>query len=123
MLCRELSDVKQMMDNPASVLHQHRANIILVEEPVVNNISSTVVRHEISQVKHSACQPHLRAMKVYTATICQTHRTDRGQEDCKRLVSLALCWLQGRSVRYLVPDAVIDYIENHLLYSNPNAAA
>ena len=50
LLCRELSDVKQMMDDPASVLHQHRANIILVEDPVVNNISSTAVRQEISQV-------------------------------------------------------------------------
>ena len=50
-MCRELSDVKQIMEDPASVLHQHRANIILVEDPIVNNISSTIVRQEISQVQ------------------------------------------------------------------------
>lgn len=51
LVCRELSDVKQIMEDPASVLHQHRANIILVEDPIVNNISSTIVRQEISQVQ------------------------------------------------------------------------
>ena len=50
-LCRELTDVKQIVNDPASVFHQHRANIILVEDPIINNISSTVVRQEISQVE------------------------------------------------------------------------
>ena len=83
LLCRELSDVKQVMDDPASALHQHRANIILVEDPVVNNISSTVVRQEISQVNFQAHQPCLDTLKLHDETPCQTHRADRWQRDCR----------------------------------------
>ena len=83
LLCRELSDVKQMMDDPASVLYQHRANIILVEDPIVNNISSTAVRQEISQVQLLAHQPYDDTL---AETTCQIHRADKWRKDCMPLL-------------------------------------
>ncbi|CAL8470875.1 g10417 [Coccomyxa elongata] len=65
------SDVRRLMADPASVLHEFQHNIILVEDPVVNEISSTKIRSEL----------------------------------CK-----------GHTVRYLLPDPVIDYIQKEHLY-------
>lgn len=68
---RSHSDVRRLMENPASVLHEFQQNIILVEDPIVNEISSTKIRSEM----------------------------------CK-----------GHPVRYLLPDAVINYIQKERLY-------
>jgi nicotinic acid mononucleotide adenylyltransferase len=50
LLCREHSDIMRLLDDPSSPLHEFRHNIILVEDPIVNNISSTTVRQEFAQV-------------------------------------------------------------------------
>ncbi|BDA45530.1 Nicotinamide/nicotinic acid mononucleotide adenylyltransferase [Coccomyxa sp. Obi] len=68
---RTHSDVRRLMADPASVLHEFQHNIILVEDPIPNEISSTKIRSEM----------------------------------CK-----------GHTVRYLLPDAVIDYIQKERLY-------
>lgn len=39
------------MADPGSVLHQFQHNIILVEDPIVNEISSTKIRSELCQVQ------------------------------------------------------------------------
>ncbi|KAK9904145.1 hypothetical protein WJX75_005392 [Coccomyxa subellipsoidea] len=65
------SDVRRLMADPNSALHEFRNNIILVEDPIVNEISSTKIRSEMSL---------------------------------------------GHTVRYLLPDAVIDYIQDQGLY-------
>jgi len=57
--------------NPDSLLNRYKDNIVLIQDPVPNEVSSSAVRHELEQ---------------------------------------------GRSVRYLVPDSVIDYIHQHGLY-------
>ena len=38
------------MADPASVLHEFQHNIILVEDPIVNEISSTKIRSELCKV-------------------------------------------------------------------------
>jgi hypothetical protein len=48
--CRVNSDVRRLMADPNSALHEFRNNIILVEDPIVNEISSTKIRSEMSLV-------------------------------------------------------------------------
>ena len=77
-----------MLDDPASVLHQHSANIILVEDPIVNNISSTVVRQEISQVTPQAIQAYLTSLKVHV----NTNVRHIGLTDGKKSASPSIHW-------------------------------
>ena len=42
--------MRQLVENPESPLHQFRENIILVEDPIINNISSTILRQQVAQV-------------------------------------------------------------------------
>lgn len=68
---REGKDIEKIISGN-EILHENKNNIILVDEIVPNQISSTRVR------------------------------------DCIK---------KGLSVKYLVPDEVIDYITDHRLYS------
>ncbi|WIA16300.1 hypothetical protein OEZ85_013001 [Tetradesmus obliquus] len=43
------TDVEQLLQQPGSLLHQYRDNVIIVEEPVPNNVSSTAVRRLLAQ--------------------------------------------------------------------------
>lgn len=43
-ICRQGTDMRQLLGQPGSLLHQYRHNIIVVEEPVPNFVSSTRVR-------------------------------------------------------------------------------
>lgn len=44
---REGTQVQQLFDQPGSLLQQHRGCVHVVQEPVQNGISSTVVRQEL----------------------------------------------------------------------------
>ncbi|CAL5228862.1 g12073 [Coccomyxa viridis] len=70
-ISREHSNVSQLMEDRVSPLHEFSNGILLVENPIINNISSTVLRQQLAQ---------------------------------------------GRSIRYLVPDGVIEYIKKHQVY-------
>ena len=52
--CREHSNVRQLMEEPDLPLHEFSHSIILVEDPIVNNISSTVLRQQLAQVLASS---------------------------------------------------------------------
>lgn len=41
---RQGTDVQALLDTPGTILHEYKENIILVEEPVANNVSSTKIR-------------------------------------------------------------------------------
>ena len=49
--CRTHANVQQLLDDPGGVLHEHAGHIVLVKDPVVNDISSTKVRAELAQVR------------------------------------------------------------------------
>ena len=42
-MTRAGSDAAALLDRPGSLLHTHRANVSVVEEPVANEISSSLV--------------------------------------------------------------------------------
>lgn len=48
---RTNSNVRKLLGQPTSVLHQYRDNIVMVKDPISNEISSTLVRAELSQVR------------------------------------------------------------------------
>lgn len=48
-ICRQGTDVEQLLQQPGSLLHKYRDNIIIVEEPVPNQVSSTAVRQQLAQ--------------------------------------------------------------------------
>lgn len=77
-ICRAGTDVSALFEQPNSVLGRHKGQVLVVEEPVQNKVSSSLVR-----------------------------------------------WLlaHGSPVRYLVPDAVLAYIQQHGLYSTYTEAA
>jgi nicotinamide mononucleotide adenylyltransferase len=77
-ICRAGTDVGALFKQPDSVLARHKDRVLVVEEPVENEVSSSLVR-----------------------------------------------WLlaHGSPVRYLVPDAVLSYIQQHGLYSTHTEAA
>ncbi|KAI3424828.1 hypothetical protein D9Q98_008214 [Chlorella vulgaris] len=43
------SDIARLLDVPGSLLHTYRRNVMVVDEPVANEISSSLVRHELEQ--------------------------------------------------------------------------
>jgi hypothetical protein len=68
------SDARQLVADPESPLHEYAANIVLVQDPIVNEISSTKVRGELAQARgpalsfsgafgwlHKACCGHAHA--------------------------------------------------------------
>lgn len=68
---RDGTDLEALLNQRDSILNQYKDRIIMVRDPFVNNISSTLVRQ---------------------------------------------CLKEGRSVRYVVPDGVISYIQERGLY-------
>lgn len=49
-LNRTRSDARQLVADHESPLHEHAANVVFVQDPIVNEISSTKVRGELAQV-------------------------------------------------------------------------
>lgn len=70
-ITREGTQAQQLLETQGSLLHQYRDNIVLVQEPVTNDISSSRIRQLLAQ---------------------------------------------GSSVRYLIPEAVRQYIFQNGLY-------
>ncbi|KAK9829046.1 hypothetical protein WJX72_003627 [[Myrmecia] bisecta] len=70
---RHSADVHRLLANEGTIIHKYRHNIVVVEEPIVNDMSSTNIRQQLAQ---------------------------------------------GRPVRYLIPDGVLRYIQQHHLYSS-----
>lgn len=68
---RNGSDLQKAVDTEGSLLNKYQSNILIVQNPIPNDISSSLVRQEVQQ---------------------------------------------GNSVKYLVPDAVLEYIAHHGLY-------
>ena len=97
-LNRTRSDARQLVADPESPLHEYAANIVLVQDPIVNEISSTKVRGELAQARRG---PPL----CFGAVMAVARGLETG-----------VVRLQGHSVRYLTPDAVIAYIHEHGLY-------
>lgn len=52
---REGVSLRAMVTQPNTILYEYRNNIIIVDEPVSNNISSTLVRKLIGQVHMLHC--------------------------------------------------------------------
>ncbi|KAF6255532.1 hypothetical protein COO60DRAFT_1296557 [Scenedesmus sp. NREL 46B-D3] len=48
-VCRQGTDLNQLLDQPSSLLHKYRDNIVLVEEPVPNHVSSTKMRQLLAE--------------------------------------------------------------------------
>lgn len=42
--------MRQLIEDPNSPLHEFGDSIILIDDPIVNNISSTVLRQQLAQV-------------------------------------------------------------------------
>jgi nicotinate (nicotinamide) nucleotide adenylyltransferase len=76
-VCRAGTDVDALLQEPGSVLQRHRQHVVVVQEPVANDVSSTMVRQLLAA---------------------------------------------GQPVRYLVPDAVLAYIEQHQLFAGEGCA-
>ncbi len=122
---REHSDITRLLDDPSSSLHKFRHNIILVEDPIVNSISSTKVRQELAQVTthaFSRLEGSWILVPCHNHCVCEAYIVDSAPLTHSRQEGLQLnlksfACLQGRSVRYLVPDGVIDYIHACQLYS------
>lgn len=94
-----------MVTQPNTILYEYRNNIIIVDEPVTNNISSTLVRKLMAQVR-TPCRTRSVAGVLYGAHILVAHT----------LVAHPYCVLQGAPVRYLIPEGVLQYMESNGLY-------
>lgn len=70
-MSRKGSDLQKAVDTEGSLLNKYQSNIVIVQNPIPNDISSSLVRQEVQQ---------------------------------------------GNSVKYLVPDSVLEYIARHALY-------
>ena len=68
---RSSVELEELVEVKGTLLHKYRDNITIVENPIPNEISSTLVRMEIQQ---------------------------------------------GNSVKYLIPDRVLEYIISNKLY-------
>ena len=42
--------MRQLIEDPNSPLHEFGNGIILIDDPVVNNINSTILRQQLAQV-------------------------------------------------------------------------
>lgn len=76
--CRNGTELQPLLQRPGGLLAAHRDQIIVIEDPVPNALSSTRVREQLAQ---------------------------------------------GRTVKYLLPDAVLDYIQRYGLYRSDGRAA
>ena len=56
------------MEDPDSSLHKYSDGIILVEDPIVNNISSTVLRQQLAQV----VAPFTPQLKARPRVLCRS---------------------------------------------------
>lgn len=50
-LCRKDSDVEALLHQEGTVLHELRDRVAVIHDPVQNDISSTIVRSEIAEVR------------------------------------------------------------------------
>ena len=67
--------MRQLIEDPDSPLHEFSNGIILVEDPIVNNISSTVLRQQLAQVIASP-PPQLKARPKVLCQSDEPHRMD-----------------------------------------------
>lgn len=70
---RRGAGLKRLLAKPGTLLHEYAHNVIVVEDPVATDISSTKLRQQMAE---------------------------------------------GRSIRYLTPDAVIDYMRACRVYDS-----
>lgn len=77
-ISRGAVETAELVERPGSLLHAHRSNITIIQEPVPNEISSSLVRQELAN---------------------------------------------GRSVKYLVPEQVLQYIYDRRLYGTGEPVA
>jgi nicotinamide mononucleotide adenylyltransferase len=77
-VCRAGTDVQALLQQPGSLLAQHQQHVVVVQEPVSNDISSTKVRQLLAA---------------------------------------------GQPVRYLLPEGVLAYIQQHGLYASTQQPA
>ena len=77
-LGRRGADVKRLLSRPGTVLSELAANVVVLEDPVTSDVSSTKLREQIAA---------------------------------------------GNSIRYLTPDAVVQYIQGCQLYTGHQQTA
>ena len=97
--------MEELLQRPGTLLHQHRDNILTVSDVITNTISSSAVRQELQQVQ-SRSRTLLRCSSAVVSL------------SCARLAVKLVVLVQGRSVRYLIPEEVRRYIAAHGLYSD-----
>lgn len=85
---RTHANVQQLLAEPGGALREHADHIVLVKDPIVNDISSTKVRAELAQVRrrHVPCRPCGTAA-LFTSGIQPSHSHRRWVT-----LSLAHCW-------------------------------
>jgi len=90
------------MDDALALLQQYSENIWIIEQNVINDISSTKVRLFFKKVRlpHSLAYVIPKTMGYEAQLLTDT------------------CYLQGLSVRYLIPDEVINYARAHGLFQD-----
>lgn len=105
------------MADPASVLHEFQHNIILVEDPIVNQISSTKIRSELCKVRGSSSMSKVLSLPIRESTFSMPIESHVLSLRATRSGMMSrVCTSQGHTVRYLLPDPVIDYIQKDCLY-------
>ena len=67
-LNRTRSDARQLVADQESPLHEHAENIVFVQDPIVNEISSTKVRGELAQVRLIWLRPRLPLFTAHAAS-------------------------------------------------------
>ena len=80
------------------ILYKYRDNLYIVRDVVENPMSSTAVRQAVQQVNLPTV-----SQGIFPPVLCQ------GRYELSLL-------LQGRSLKYMIPDGVIELIQEHGLY-------